>query len=228
MKSDFKKLFDEYLYNLSLNNQAKYYYLEGGYALSFIYNFPRKFSTDIDFTISREEFIGRFVKQSISILQRIIKDFNSEEVNNKIKVYEKNRYLFDIDYYFVPYSYFEFKEINLVYGNNKFVFNVHTLKDILCEKILNVIQYDRFEFKDVIDINLIFEKNLEVKNLNKLLKIKSDKKINQKSRKEIIGIINSNTYKFEPSHEKDFSEYDFFKEFEKLLNNLNKLSYEKK
>ncbi|MFW6025488.1 MAG: nucleotidyl transferase AbiEii/AbiGii toxin family protein [Candidatus Woesearchaeota archaeon] len=227
MEADYKYLFNKFLHYLSNSKEAKHFYLEGGYVLSFVYKLSRKFSRDIDFTISKKELVETFVERSVFILSNIIKDFYYKRRENKIIVYKKNDYLFDIDYYYLSSKYFEFQEVDLFSEKNKFTFNIHTIKDILCEKILNIVQSNRFEFKDVVDINLIVKTNSEVKDLSRLLQIKSDKKNNFANKSRIDDVIYSEMLRFKTSHKENFNDYNFYKEFEKLLNNLKILFYEK-
>lgn len=155
MKDD--NIFLNFLYLLSKNNISNSLYLEGGFCLSFIYGIDRVFSQDIDFTIDdigkREELLI----VATAIIPKVIKG----EIligENSIKISDGDKQIFQIDFYPLGKEFFYWEKKELVYKKNKFVVRVHSLEDIFAEKISNVFQNDRCEFKDIVDINAIYAK----------------------------------------------------------------------
>jgi len=154
-----KNIFLQFLYLLSSKAIKKDLYLEGGAALSFIYGQNRVFSNDLDFTIENKKLLKKFLNS----IEEIIKEINPAKYsirnvsNNKIIIKSGRLMILQIDVYVVSAKLFLWEEKELNLNNKKFTLRVHSFIDLFAEKITNIFQKDRCEFKDIIDINNIYK-----------------------------------------------------------------------
>lgn len=152
-----QNIFWQFLYLLSAQKISQSLYLEGGAALSFVYGLDRVFSDDLDFTIDSDQLRPNFLAAVETILPLI--DIDQPRLcqpsDNQIVIKNEQRIL-RLDVYTLSAQLFLWEEYVLHYDRQEFTFKVHSLIDILAEKISNLFQEDRCEFKDIVDINNIF------------------------------------------------------------------------
>jgi len=153
-----QNIFLQFLYLLSTQEISQSLYLEGGAALSFVYGLNRVFSNDLDFTIDSDQLrpsLSVAVKEIMTLID-IGQPRLCESGNNQIIIKDGQRTVLQLDVYVLPAQLFLWEERVLRYGRREFTLKVHSLMDILAEKISNLFQEDRCEFKDIVDINNIF------------------------------------------------------------------------
>lgn len=152
-----KRIFLQFLYLLSKKEINDHLYLEGGAALSFIYGLDRVFSGDLDFTIDDYGLRLKLLNTIEEIMVEINKNkkYTYISTSNKVIIRDNNKIILQIDFYPLATKLFTWEEKNLFYGDKFFLIKTHSLEDIFAEKITNILQSDRFEFKDIVDTNSI-------------------------------------------------------------------------
>lgn len=153
-------IFLKFLYFLSLKKISDKIFLEGGASLSFIYGFNRVFSQDLDFTIEHKKFLPELmiaVKETMKEID-IFSEFSMDSKENKIIISSDKEIVLSLDVYVLSSDLFLYEEKYLIYDNVNFKIKTHSLIDMFAEKITNLFQKDRCEFKDILDINNIFNR----------------------------------------------------------------------
>lgn len=155
-----KDVFLQFLYLLSAKKIKKYLYLEGGAALSFVYGLKRVFSNDLDFTIENEKFRPHLLTAAEEVIKKMYPNnqYVFKSTRNKIVISNRLKIILQLDIYTLTSDFFIWENNNLFYEGKEFTIKTHSLVDIFAEKITNIFQKDRCEFKDIADINNIFKR----------------------------------------------------------------------
>lgn len=217
-----KNTFLQFLYLLSKTQISKFLYLEGGAALSFVYGCKRVFSNDIDFTIVHSRLVPQLINtlQKVSIDSGLFTECTLQCQQNKIVIFSRKKPVIQIDFYVLPTDLFLSENKKLVYKNQEFFVKAHSLEDIFAEKITNVLQKDRTEFKDIMDINIIYKvlfSNMEDNKFRDYLQKKLvGKRIYNKREKMILVYLNKierfkkSYYLYDKRHEINFNNKFFY------------------
>lgn len=134
-------------------------YLEGGAALHFLYEIPRRFSNDIDLTITSESKSSQLLRSLEKFARQCICGNKLLETHvqgaNTISFKEGKVELTKVDFFVqLPGTFtWEYRAMNS--GNMRFRVRTHSLIDIFAEKVANTLQPNRIKYKDVIDVPLI-------------------------------------------------------------------------
>lgn len=206
----------EILNSLSQRSLLNEIYFEGGFVLNYIYNIPRYFSGDIDITIKNNQILQKIIFN----FKNYYKDKNNNFIilNNKIISNDKNY----LDFYFVNPDTFMWENREIIIDNQKFTLRVHSLQDILAEKISTVVLRNRFEFKDIIDINLIDKKliNINKQKFANYLKNKLQYKLG--SQNKIISNLQIEKYQTTYHKNPQFLQLSYTSELSKCQNIIDK------
>jgi len=145
------------LYLISQMQVAKDLYLEGGAALSFVYKIKRKFSDDLDFTVPNYKVIKIFKEEYHSFVKKTeyyIEFLDMFDKNSlRLNFISKEARDFHLDFTVVENKLFDWCWAKIPTQKGDIVIKTHTLEDITAEKICGILSPDRFEYKDIVDIN---------------------------------------------------------------------------
>ena len=178
--------------------------MEGGAALSFIYNLDRVFSNDLDFTIEDYQLRSELFDVVEEIAVKLNKKYVCDADPNKIIIKDDKEVILEIDFYPLSAKLFSWEDKGLEYNKKGFSVKTHSLEDIFAEKISNIFQENRSEFKDVFDINKIYDiliddldkEKFKIYLHEKLL----GKKIYKKIKNDPISLLNDRKVSFRESY----------------------------
>lgn len=155
MKSN--TIIEEFLFEYYSKNLSSKIHLEGGALLSLIFNLDRKFSNDLDFTSEDEASLYNFVKQSELVLKRVSSNrFTTDFKDNRI-TFQSNNFTFHIDIFIASPDNCEYSKLPYIFKGKKTYILCHSINDVIAEKLCCLLDPNRTELRDLVDLKLIID-----------------------------------------------------------------------
>jgi len=153
--------------------------LEGGAALVLVYKLKRVLSNDLDFTCSSSlalrHFINLCVEYAGSKGYRIGSNI-LDKYGGRLTFLKVDRGIFHTDVYCVNRNDCEYSQRKVVFRGSFFHVQVHSINDIIAEKLCGLIDPTRIKYRDIDDLLLLQKLRYSRNKVDKLFRQKATAK----------------------------------------------------